>query len=182
MHSYVHFGNGVLHLLVVENKSCYWHSKGVYWFFESLNLWRQNMYFLPNQIIITAFSSLSENEREERSWLQFPFWITLQKIFSWSNLAQAANRRSYPSHSDTNAADEDLVVKEAFFSVANSINFYLEWTNILLKLCSSNLWKLGWKKSCHFFELVTLAVALIPITDIVGSDIEILEEIKGKSK
>ena len=152
--------------------------------FSSLNLWRQNRYVLlaKSNNHHRAFSSLSENERVERSWLQFPFWITLQKIFSWSNLAQAANRRSYPSHSDTNAADEDLVVKEAFFSVANSINFYLEWTNILLKLCSSNLWKLGWKKSCHFFELVTLAVALIPITDIVGSDIEILEEIKGKSK
>ena len=96
--------------------------------FESLGLWRQNMYVLPNQIIIT-FSSSSENEGVERSWLQFPFWITLQKIFSWSNLAQAANRRSYPSHSDTNAADEDLVVKEAFLSVANSINFYFEWLN-----------------------------------------------------
>ena len=143
MQSYVYFWNGKFHLL-----NSRWKQELLLAFrrgllvFGSLNLWRQNMYFLPNQIIITAFSSLSENERVERSWLQFPFWITLQKIFSWSNLAQAANRRSYPSHSDTNAADEDLVVKEAFFSVANSINFYLEWPNMFVKLGSSNLSKL----------------------------------------
>ena len=145
MQSYVYFWNGKFHLL-----NSRWKQELLLAFrrgllvFRSLNLWRRNMYFLPNQIIITAFSSLSENERVERSWLQFPFWITLQKIFSWSNLAQAANRRSYPSHSDTNAADEDLVVKEAFLSVANSINFYFEWLNyILIKLGSSKFVKIG---------------------------------------